>query len=74
MLNGQEVSYNKSVWDRNVVSNLNGHVKITLISKVNGVSGISIKELPEANKQWMAKQGKKVGSWLSQQPYLKGKN
>ena len=45
-----------------------------LISKVNGFSGISMKELPEAKKQCVARHGKILGSRLSKQPYLKGKS
>ena len=63
MLNGQEVSNNKSVWDRNLVSNLNGHVKITpcLFQKLMESVGYQSKSyLKQINNEWQSK-AKKLG-------------
>ena len=54
MLNGQEVSNNKSVWDGEGGTKFKWSCEncSLLISKANGVSAISMKELKQRNNEW----------------------
>ena len=69
-VNAREVSNNKSVWDKNVVSNLDGHGTITLCLTQKAMEWCEVNERVTWNKEMMhCKICKIFSSRLTKQAY-----